>query len=149
MKLLVPDLPCLLETIEGLLQSADILWSTNLKFFQLLHIDLLLQLAIKICMRDVQGAKFEVLKGSNGKDDPDGGVSDSGSKYLLEVKARALRVALGDHPGLVAVQGAISIGLHLHEPSRANGTLSGWQFDNLLSAIEPMGLHLFFTSLMP
>ena len=29
MKLLVPDPPCLLETIEGLLQSADIVWSAT------------------------------------------------------------------------------------------------------------------------
>jgi hypothetical protein len=34
------------------------------------------------------------------------------------------RIALGNNPSLIAVQGAISIGLHLHEPSRANGGFS-------------------------
>ena len=68
---------------------------------------------------------------------------------LLEVKAGVLRIALGDHPGLVAVQRAISIGLHLHEPSRANGAVPRWQFDDLPSPIELMGLHLFLTSFVP
>ena len=53
MELLVPDASCLLETIEGLLQLANIVWPTNLKSFWLSHVDLLLQLPIEICMGDV------------------------------------------------------------------------------------------------
>ena len=71
MKLLILDPSCLLKTIQGLVEFADIFWSTNLKSFWLPHVDLLLQFAIEICMGDVQGAKLNVLQGSNGEDDPD------------------------------------------------------------------------------
>jgi hypothetical protein len=43
----------LLETIEQFVKLGDIFWSAHLKSFRLLHVDLLLQLAIEICMRDV------------------------------------------------------------------------------------------------
>jgi hypothetical protein len=70
--------------------------------------DLFLQSAIEIGMRDVNRAKFKVLQSSQGQDNANGGVANSGSKCLLEVKARTLRIAFGNQPGLVAVQGAIS-----------------------------------------
>jgi len=72
MKLSVPDLSSLLEAIERLPQLADIIWSTNLKSFWLLHIDLLLQFAIEIGMRNVHRAKLKVLQSSNSKDDANG-----------------------------------------------------------------------------
>ena len=123
MKLPVPDPPGLLEAIERLPQLADIIWSTNFKSFWLLHVDLLLQLAIEIGMRNVHRAKLKILQSSNGKDDVNGGISDCWSEGLLEIKARALRIALCNQSRLVAIQGAISIVLDLHEPSGANGAL--------------------------
>src|SRR5882762_7901789 len=97
-------------------------------------------------MGDVNGAKFQVLQGSQSKDNANGGIPDSGSKGLLIIKARTLRIALGHQSGLVAVQGAISIVFDLEEPSGANSTLPRGQFDDLPSAIETMSLHLFLIS---
>jgi hypothetical protein len=48
--LLVPDSTCLFEPIERFLELADIFWSTYLKSFRLLHVDLLLEFSIEICM---------------------------------------------------------------------------------------------------
>ena len=77
------------------------------------------------------------------------GVAERANR-TLEEGIRSMLHESGMPPSfLVAVQGAISIGLHLHEPSRANGTLPRWQFDDLSSPIEPMGLHLFLTSFVP
>jgi hypothetical protein len=87
---LIPNPACLLEAIEQFVKHADVFWSTHLESFRLLHIDLLLQLAIKIGMRDVYRAKFQVLQGCNGANGANGGVSDSRGKGLLEIEARAL-----------------------------------------------------------
>src|ERR1700743_3365020 len=123
----------------------DLIWSAHFKSLRLLHVDLLLQCALEICMGDVYGAKLKVLKCRNGQDGANGGVAHCGSKCLLEIKARTLRIAFGNQSGFVAFQGAISIVLHLHEPSGANCTLPRRQFDDLPSAIEPMCFHLFLT----
>src|SRR6266404_1666802 len=125
------------------------IWSTHFKTFRLLHVDLLFKCAIKIGMGDVNGAKFQVLQGSQSKDNANGGVSDSGSKGLLVIKARTLRIALGHQSGLVAVQGAISIVFDLEEPSGTNSMLPRGQFDDLPSAIETVSLHFFLTSCVP
>jgi hypothetical protein len=60
-------------------------------------------------MRDVNGAKLKVLQSCNSKNGAKGGISDSGSKGLFEIKARSLRISFCDQFGLVAIQGAISI----------------------------------------
>ena len=149
MKGLVPDPACLLQAIERLHKPADLIWTSHFKSFRLLHVDLLLQSAIEIGMRDVNGAKLKVLQGCQGQHNANGGVANSGSKCLSEIKARTLRIAFGNQSGLVAVQGAISIVFDLHEPSGANCTLPRGQFDDLPSAIDSVSLHLFFTSLLP
>src|SRR5580693_7793466 len=100
-------------------------------------------------MGDVHRAKLKILQGSNGEDGANGGISDSGSKGLLEIEARALRIALGDQSSLVAFQGAICIIFHLQEPSGANGMLPSRQFDDLPGAIDLMSLHLLLTSFVP
>src|SRR6267378_7781959 len=99
------------------------IWTTHFKSLRLLHVDLLFKCAIEIGMGDVNGAEFQVLQGSESKDNVNGGVSDSGSEGLLVIKARTLRIALGHQSGLVVVQGAISIVFDLEEPSGANSTL--------------------------
>src|SRR6266702_852498 len=100
------------------------IWSAHFKSLRLQHVDLFLKSAIEIGMRDVNGAKFKVLKSSQGKDNANGGIANCGSKGLLEIKARTLRIALGHQSRPVAVQGAVCIALDLHEPSGANCTPS-------------------------
>ena len=72
-----------------------------------------------------------------------------GAKGLFEVEARTLRIAFGDDPTLVVVQGAISIALDLQEPSEANCMLSRRQFDDLPSAINLVSFHLFLICCVP
>ena len=100
-------------------------------------------------MRDVHRAKLQVLQCCNAQNSVNGGIANSGGKGLLEVKARLLRLAFGNHPALVAIQGAISIMLDLQEPSGANCMLSRRESDNLPGAIHSMSLHLFLTCCMP
>jgi hypothetical protein len=150
MKGSVPNSTSLLEAIERLYEPANIFWSTHLKSFRLLHVDLLFQNAIEISMRDVYRAKLQVLlQCCNAQNGANGGIANSGSKGLLEVKARLLRIAFGDDPALVTVQGAISIVLDLQEPSGANCTLPRREFDDLPSAIQSVSLHLFLTCCTP
>jgi len=92
---LVPDPASLLEAIERLPEPADMIWATHFKSLRLLHVDLLFKCAIEIGMGDVNRAKFQILQGSQSKDNANGGIPDSGSKSLLVIKARALRIALG------------------------------------------------------
>jgi hypothetical protein len=122
------------------------IWSTHFKSFRLLHVDLFLQSAIEIGMRDVNRAKFKVLQSSQGQDNANSRIANSRSKCLLEVEARTLRIAFGNQPGL---QGAVSIVFDIHEPSGADGTLPRREFDNLPSAIESVSLHLFLTCSVP
>src|SRR6266702_4950676 len=100
----------------------------------LVHPLQILQGAIEIGMRDVNGAKVKVLKSSQGKHNVNGGIANCRSKGLLEIKARMLRIALGHQSRLVAVQGAVCIALDLHEPSGANCTPARRQSDDLPSA---------------
>jgi hypothetical protein len=61
MKGLVPNSASLLKAIERLPESADIIWSAHLKYFRLLHVDLLLQGAVEKCMGDVHRVQVKVL----------------------------------------------------------------------------------------
>jgi hypothetical protein len=60
-KSLIPDPASLFKAIEQLLEPTNIFWSAHLKSFRLLHVDLFIQYAIKIGMRDVHRAKLKVL----------------------------------------------------------------------------------------
>ena len=62
----VPDPACLLEAIEQLLEPADMIWSSHFKSLRLLHVDLLLQRAIKIGMGNVHRVKIKVLQCRDG-----------------------------------------------------------------------------------
>src|SRR5882757_5068363 len=111
------------------------IWTAHFESLRLQHVDLFLQSAIEIGMRDINGAKFKVFQSSQGKDNANGGVANCGSKCLFEIEARTLRIALCHQSRLVPVQGAVSVVLDLHEPSRTNCTLPRWQHDDLPSAI--------------
>ena len=64
----------------------------HFKSLWLHHVDLFLQSAIEIGMRNVHRAKLKVFQGSSSKNNANGGIVNSSSKSLLEIKARVLRL---------------------------------------------------------
>jgi hypothetical protein len=105
MKNLVPDSVGLFESIEQLADLANIFWSAHLKSFRLLHVDLFLQYAIEIGgIKDVYRVKVKVLQCCDGQNGVNGGVANSGSRGLLEIKTRTLRITFCDHPALAAIR---------------------------------------------
>lgn len=94
MQLLAPDASSLLQSIQRLVEMEHITWVSKVVALRLLHVDLLLQLAVDIGMRDVDRAQVQVLNGSYGKNGADGGHAHSRRKGFQVVKARPLITAI-------------------------------------------------------
>ena len=119
-QLLVPHSTRLLETIDGLQQVADPVWTSLDKALRLLHVHLCIQVCIDEGTGDVHTFQQQVLNRSNGKNQADGIPFGSGGIGLSEVKTRALGVTLCHYPAFVTVNGAICILLDLEDPAGAN-----------------------------
>ena len=81
---LVPDPSSLLQAIERLYKLADMIWTSHFKSLWLHHVDLFLQSAIEIGMRNVQ--KLKDSQGSQSKNNANGGVGTVGAKVSMKSK---------------------------------------------------------------
>src|SRR3954464_793877 len=100
-------------------------------------------------MGDVNSKKVEVLNGRDSKNEANRGGSSGRSKDLCKIKSRALGIAFGNQSSFEAFNRAISIALHIENPSRTNNFGTNRSINNFPSAISHMCHHLLSASFMP
>src|SRR3978361_2040344 len=105
---MIPNMSGLLQTIEGLDQSANQIRITIMITLGLAHIDGLIKLPINKSMGDVNRLHLHTFLSSYSTDKANSGALEGGGKDIIIVKSRALKVALDNYMCLVSLDGTIS-----------------------------------------
>jgi len=114
---LVPRPRGLLESIQGLLQQADMIWRSWVdKTRRLLAVDRLLQMAMKKSILHVELMDGPGARDGEAEDDPYRGWFDNWTEGLVVVDAVLLQEPANNPPGLVSSEGAIGVVLVLEDP---------------------------------
>jgi hypothetical protein len=114
---LVPGPWSLLEAVEGLVQTTYVVRTPGVnKARRLLTVDLLVKVAMKKGILDVELVNRPRPRESDAEDDADRGWLDDGAEGLVEINPRLLREAADDPSSLVASKAAVGVKLVLVDP---------------------------------
>lgn len=107
----------MLQSIQGLLQTADVVWGTRVdESWRLLTVNGLLEVAVKKCVLHVQLVNRPGARRGNAEYRPYGGRFDNRAEGLVVVDALALGETSDNPASLVASEGPIGMELVPEDP---------------------------------
>ena len=148
---LVPALPSLLESIQGLAQLKDMPRGILRVARRIAHVQYFVgcELAVQVCTLDVDLVKFKAKLIGHSDDSARGGKSCNGGIGIEVIYPLNLAEALCNEPSFVAHNFAQGILLGLENPLGANDICSWWCMLESPGAGCANGVELFTNGLLP
>jgi len=133
----------LLQSIQGLLQTANVVWGTRVdESWRLLTVDGLLEVAVKKCVLHVQLVNRPGAGRSDAEYRPYGGRFNNRAEGLVIVDALALGEASDNPASLVASEGPIGMELVPEDPLPRHDVGAGGARNELPGVVVDEGLVL-------